>query len=131
MKLIIAGSRDLNRYDLVNKFANKINDKYNISHIVSGAAHGIDLLGEQWARENNKKIISMPANWSLGPKAGPIRNLEMLNICDIILVIMHEDSRGSSHMSDIGIKSGKPTYIYNTTTKKGQTYNVEVISGKL
>ncbi len=124
MKLIIAGSRDLNRYDLVEKFANKINGKYGITHVISGKAHGIDLLGEYWATEKGKQIIDMPADWSMGPKAGPIRNLEMLKQADIILVIMHNNSKGSSHMASIAKASGKPTYVYNTDTKQGESHNV-------
>ncbi len=124
MKLIIAGSRDLNRYDLVERFAKKINDKYGVTHVISGRAHGIDMLGEFWATEKGKAIIEMPANWSLGPKAGPLRNVEMLKQADIILVIMHANSKGSTHMATIAKASGKPTYVYNTDTKEGQSFNV-------
>ena len=125
MKIIIAGSRDLFEYEILCKFMNKIEKKYEVTHVISGRSKGMDSCGELWAVEHGKEIIDMPADWSLGKKAGPLRNIEMLKVADIILVIMNDNSKGSSHMSKIAIESGKPTYVYNFTQKKGNKYNVK------
>lgn len=126
MNLIIAGSRDLTPIDLINRFAGKLDRKYGVSHVVSGKARGVDTAGEFWAVEHGKQIIDMPADWDRhGKKAGILRNVEMLQQADIILVIMHNDSRGSTHMATIAKASGKPTYVYNTDTKKGESFNIK------
>lgn len=124
MKIIVAGSRDVFEYDLLKSFMVKICKKYDITHVISGKAKGMDSCGEFWAVEHGIPIIDMPADWSQGRKAGPLRNIDMLKVADIILVIKRTNSRGSEHMSSIARSSGKPTYIYDVDTKKGEKYNV-------
>lgn len=81
MKLIIAGSRDIVDYNVVRhavvasgywrEFGRRI-------EIVSGAARGVDRLGEEFARKNGLTIHSMPADWQTYKQAaGHIRNREM------------------------------------------------------
>lgn len=126
VKLVIAGSRDLSPHDLISRFAGKIDAKYGVTHVISGNATGVDKAGEFWAVEHGKEVIDMPADWDkYGKRAGPIRNMEMLKQADIILVILRDaNSKGSSHMASISQKSGKPTYVYNAETKKGESFNI-------
>lgn len=125
MKIVIAGSRDITSQDLIDRYADILDDKYDITHVISGRAKGVDTCGETWANKHNKDIIYFPADWDKhGKKAGILRNLEMLKQADIILVIMHNDSRGSTHMASIAQTSGKPTYVYNTDTKEGKKFNI-------
>ena len=123
MKIIIAGSRDIFDYNLLKSFMEKICRKYTITEVISGKASGIDRAGEFWAVEHGIPIIDMPADWSVGKKAGPLRNIEMLKMADIVLVIKKTDSRGSSHMASIAKASGKPTFVYNVDTKMGERFN--------
>lgn len=45
-------------------------------------ALSIDAWANDVAREcSNLRVVRFPANWSLGPKAGPIRNAEMARWC--------------------------------------------------
>ena len=125
MKIIIAGSREIFDYELLKKFMKKICDQYEITQVISGNAKGMDKCGEYWAVEHGIPIVDMPADWDKhGKAAGPIRNAEMLKISDLILVIKKTESRGSSHMASIAKASGKPTFVYNVDTKKGNKYNV-------
>lgn len=82
MKLIIAGSRTFNNYNLleyeVKKFILKHSPKSLI--IISGTANGADKLGELFAKNYNIQIEAYPANWNeFGKRAGPIRNKEMVD----------------------------------------------------
>lgn len=126
MKLIIAGSRRFEELGLCERKDWIFNQKavqyiYNImkdllennfsqtSEIVSGRCWGIDLLGEDLAREKRIKVAGFPANWDLyGKSAGYKRNVEMGNYADALLCIRARDSRGSENMVQIMRDLGKP-----------------------
>lgn len=50
MKTIIAGSRSINEYALVERAIRE--GGFDIEEVVSGGAAGVDQIGEQWARRN-------------------------------------------------------------------------------
>ena len=55
-----------------------------------------------------------PANWNkYGKSAGPIRNVEMLELADALIVIINNNSRGSTHMLNIALKKGIPVFCKN------------------
>ena len=60
MKIIIAGSRDFNNYELLrdrlNYLLKDVSNKDEIT-IVSGGARGADQLGERYAKEKGYKTI--------------------------------------------------------------------------
>ena len=47
MKVIIAGSRDIDDYDIIDAAVKR--SGYNITEVVSGTARGPDKLGEEYA----------------------------------------------------------------------------------
>lgn len=107
MKTIIAGSRDITDYGLVKEAMSRVN--WEITQIVSGAARGIDALGERWASENNISIESFPADWdTYGKAAGHIRNAQMAKYADALVAIWDGKSRGTSNMineaKELGLK---------------------------
>lgn len=103
MKVIIAGSRSFSDYDLLKEKMDKIlkNQNKEEIEIISGTANGADKLGERYAKENNLKLKKFPADWSLGKKAGYIRNEEMAKYADACVVLWDEMSKGSKHMIDL------------------------------
>lgn len=116
MKVIIAGSRDINDYLLVAKTIESSGWKDQITEVVSGCATGVDTLGEQWARANNIPIKEMPANWSLhGNSAGPRRNRSMAEYADAAIVIWDGKSRGTRNMIENMIRRKKPYRIGMTS----------------
>jgi predicted Rossmann fold nucleotide-binding protein DprA/Smf involved in DNA uptake len=118
MKLIIAGSRDIVRYVEVAPSINKIIAEHNlnITEVISGAARGVDTLGEVWAWRSGIKVDRKPADWdTYGRSAGPRRNKEMGNIADVAIVFILNNSRGSTHMANYMKELGKPVYVIHIT----------------
>lgn len=117
-RLIIAGTRTFNDYELLTKVAdftlkNKLNKKIVI---VSGKAKGADSLGEKYAAEKNYCISEHPANWSLGKSAGYIRNYEMAKFVKEAkdygcLAFWDNVSRGTKNMIEICKKENIPCII--------------------
>ncbi len=105
MKIIIAGTRTFKDYSFLKKKMDNIllNVKEDII-IISGKASGADTLGEYYAKEKGFEIIEKPADWSIGKKAGYIRNEEMAKIADACVVFWDGISKGSKHMIDLSKK---------------------------
>ena len=113
MRVIIAGSRNLENYLLVVQAMQRCG--YDVTEVVSGCATGIDTLGERWARSNNLPIKEMPANWNQhGKAAGPIRNREMAKYADAAVIIWDGKSPGTRNMVDEMIRQKKPYYLQLT-----------------
>lgn len=112
MKLIIAGSRTL---DLPSSFiqgcVDLIGTDGQLTEIVEGGAAGVDWSGEQWARQNKIPVKTIKADWNkFGPKAGPLRNKEMAQYGDELLLIWNGTSKGSASMKKEMQKLNKPIY---------------------
>lgn len=75
MRLIIAGSRSFDNYDLLKKSVHRLFYRCTVDlgliknwrtdvEIISGTANGADKMGEVFASENNIPVIKFPADWS-------------------------------------------------------------------
>ena len=109
IKVIIAGTRDFDNYELLKQKMDKIlaarvrNNEEII--IVSGTARGADKLGERYARERGYAIKRFPANWDKnGKRAGYIRNEEMAKYADACVCFWDEASKGTKHMIDLATR---------------------------
>lgn len=115
-KIIIAGGRDFNDYDLLRKKCDKI--LQNIQEeiwVVSGTARGADMMGEKYALDHGYQIVYFPPNWRLyGAGAGPVRNREMAEYADAAIVFMKkEGSKGSQNMIDTANSKGLKVRVIN------------------
>ena len=105
MKCIIAGSRDIEDYEIIEDAI--IESGFKISTIVSGGARGVDLAGERYAAENNLKIDRYDAEWNqYGNSAGIIRNKKMAENSDGLIAIWDGKSKGTKHMIETARKHG-------------------------
>ena len=107
-KIVIAGSRTFDDYDLLVKicdyYLQNVKDTMNII-VVSGKAKGADELGEKYAKERGYKVESRPANWDkYGKSAGYIRNEEMAKISNALIAFWDGKSRGTNHMINLARK---------------------------
>jgi hypothetical protein len=112
MKLIIAGSRTLDWITPghISEYVQAL-DIPEITTIVSGTARGIDKVGELFAELVGLECARFPANWDLyGKKAGHLRNFEMAQYADALLIVWDGESRGSKNMKDTMIAMNKDVY---------------------
>lgn len=109
MRVIVAGSRTIKRYEAVVRAI--ANSHFEITEVVSGTCRGVDQLGERWAEENGVAIARFPADWSLGKKAGPLRNEQMAVYADAAIILWDGVSRGTRSMIKLAKKHGLTVFI--------------------
>jgi hypothetical protein len=111
MKTIVAGSRGIDRYDIVEQ-AIRLSG-FTITELVSGTAQGVDSLGECWAKAQGIPVSRFPARWrTQGRAAGKIRNSKMSHYADALIAIWDGQSRGTKDMIDKAKYRGLKVYIY-------------------
>jgi hypothetical protein len=96
-KLIVAGSRSFNDYQLLKTKLDFYLSNLQHVEIVSGTARGADQLGERYAREKGFSIKRFPADWSLGKVAGYLRNKEMAEYANGLVAFWDGKSRGDEN----------------------------------
>lgn len=119
-RVVIAGSRDFNDYKLfssvVDNCLSRIRHEYDII-ILSGHCSGADMMAERYAQENGFELEVFPADWSLGRKAGPLRNKQMVDIADYAIAFP-SGGRGTQSLINFAKQKGIPTTIYPVTIKR-------------
>lgn len=113
MKLIIAGGRDQEQVMLqaLAKSIEELGFGDQVTEVVSGGATGADALGESWADWWGIPVTKFLPDWaSQGKAAGPIRNRQMAEYGDVLILIWDGKSRGSASMKREMEKLGKPIY---------------------
>ena len=115
-KVIIAGGRDFDDYNMLKTHCDKIlenkrNQGYRII-IISGTARGADILGERYAKEKGYEVLRFPADWNTyGKRAGYIRNEEMSEHADACICFWDSISNGTRHMINIAKEKRLPLRI--------------------
>ncbi len=90
MKLLIAGSRGIENFDLSKHI------EEDVDTILSGGAKGIDTHAEEYADKNRLSKIILRPRYDLYGKAAPIkRNEELVQMADKILIIWDGASKGT------------------------------------
>jgi hypothetical protein len=119
MKIIIAGSRDITDYSVIESGMKKISKKYLkdvLPHgltILSGCARGVDTLAIQWAETHNADVHKYPANWShFGKSAGYRRNDQMAKHGDLLVAFWDKKSKGTKHMIECAQHKNIPVEIF-------------------
>ena len=115
-KLIVAGGRDFNDAELLSRTLYAMADvelaDKSVS-IVSGMAKGADALGYRFAKSLGIQCYELPADWSLGRKAGFMRNTQMGKFADGLLCFWDGQSNGTRHMIDYMVSINKPVTVIN------------------
>ena len=108
-KVIIAGCRDFNDYELLKEKCDYFlqDEKKEDVVIFSGHASGADALGERYAQERGFLLETYPADWKAhGRAAGPIRNAKMASVAHALIAFWDGKSRGTKNMIDTATKRG-------------------------
>jgi len=109
MKVIIAGSRHITDYGALKALVE--NTGWDIEEVVSGGCRGVDVMGEQWAEERGIPVRTFVADWArFGREAGELRNREMANYADGLILLWDAKSPGASCMLRESAKAGIPIH---------------------
>lgn len=110
--LLVCGSRSVTNYSLVEG----VLLGYPDASFISGGAIGADSLAERFAREHNKPIVVVPADWSThGKSAGYIRNQQMIDMGpNMVIAFWDGVSKGTQHTIDLAKQKKITTLIIYT-----------------
>ena len=128
MKVIIAGSRNVDNYMLIEAAVLQSDFYTEITEVVSGGAKGADRLGELYARNNNIEVKTFIPDWNdidapgavvkknrwgkkYNSKAGFDRNEKMGEYADALIAIWDGKSAGTKSMINIMKRLDKPCYV--------------------
>lgn len=117
MKVIVAGSRGITDEAIVLEALKQayLFEGINPTCIVSGAARGVDTVGEKIARRHGLKIDRRPAKWAtLGRAAGLLRNVEMAESADALVAVWDGKSPGTKHMIRVATEKGLLVWVLRT-----------------
>ncbi|MBR2650148.1 MAG: DUF2493 domain-containing protein [Clostridia bacterium] len=102
MKIAIVGSRNLTDVSI----AEYIDEE--VSEIVSGGAKGIDTLAAEYAKAHNLTLTEFLPQYELYGRAAPIvRNKEIVDYADLVLIFWNGTSRGTLSVIKYAKKTGK------------------------
>jgi len=111
MKVIIAGSRTITDISMVHRTVIASGWSQQIAEVVCGGAKGVDTLGEQLAFENKVPVKYFPADWNAhGKSAGFMRNKQMADYADALILVWDGSSKGSAHMKETAKTKGIPIF---------------------
>ena len=121
-RIIIAGSRNYSNYDVIRSAMSTFDllEKYKPENIeiVSGGCRGVDTLAEKFAKEFGYKFTEFPADWSLGKRAGYLRNKQMAEYAakenGMLVAFWDMKSRGTKLMIELAKKYKLQIYVINT-----------------
>lgn len=124
LRIVIAGSRDFNDYELLKREVLNIVKHDNIPKdyvkVISGGARGADTLGERFAKEFGLEIKRFIPDWDgLGKRAGYVRNAEMAKYSvedyndGMLIAFWDGKSKGTKHMIDLANKHGLEVHVVN------------------
>lgn len=127
LRIIIAGGREFNDYDLLHdkvmEYLASMDDTDIINSpsqvkFISGTARGADTLGEQFAYRYGYDVKRFPADWNgLGKRAGYVRNEQMAKYASegdnygVLIAFWDGQSRGTRHMIDLANKHGLEVHV--------------------
>ena len=109
-RVIIAGTRSFNDYELLRDSCNNLLSEKQRTHtvvVISGTARGADQMGERYARERGFQLRRFPADWEqYGKSAGHIRNAKMADNADALIAFWDGESKGTKNMIDNARRKG-------------------------
>ena len=106
MKIAIVGSRKLTNIALEQHIPK------DITEIVSGGAVGVDICAAEYAKKYGLKLTEfLPQYEHLGRAAPIVRNRQIVDYADKIIVFWNGSSKGSLSVIKYAQKIGKPIDI--------------------
>ena len=95
MKVAIVGSRAIKEVDLSSFIGDEVTE------IVSGGACGVDSVAKEYAQNNSIPYKELLPQYSKYGKAAPlVRNKQIVDYSDFVLIFWDGESRGTKHVID-------------------------------
>lgn len=111
-KVIIAGSRTFDDYDLLHERCDYFFSNKKPTAILCGEARGADRLGKRYGIEHGIEVLYFPADWDRnGKSAGYLRNREMAENADALIAFWDGVSKGTLNMIELANKKGIPVRV--------------------
>lgn len=108
-RVLVCGGRDYSDRRRVYEILDVAHAVNPIILLIAGGANGADALAVDWARKEQVKFQVFSADWeTLGRKAGPIRNQQMINEGKPHMVIAFQGGRGTADMIKRADTAGVP-----------------------
>ena len=105
MRVIIAGSRQFDNYDLLCQKCNQLFMSMDNIEVLSGNSKGGDQLGEKYAVEKGYFIKLFLPEWNkYGKSAGIKRNEKMVKNADMLIAFWDGKSKGTQNVINIANK---------------------------
>lgn len=102
MRVLVCGGRTYENWKIVRDQLAKLRPTV----IIQGGAPGADRLAAKYADVNGIPLVTYPALWSRGKKAGPERNAFMLRDSRPDVVLAFPGGRGTDNMITLVEKAG-------------------------
>lgn len=102
MRVLVCGGRKFDNWKAVHRELHDIGPTV----IITGGATGADALAGKWANHNGIPLVTYPALWSRGRKAGPERNAFMLRDSRPDMVVAFPGGAGTADMVARAKKAG-------------------------
>ncbi len=120
MKLMIAGSRSIVKFDISPYITN------DVELIITGGAKGIDFIAEDYADKHKISKLVLRPNYNKYKKAAPLkRNESMIELADKVLVVWDGVSKGSLYTINYAQKIGKQLQIVSLTGNEPIWFKME------
>jgi len=107
MRVLVCGGRDFDDRALLEATLDRLHHAHVFTVLIEGDARGADRMAGEWAESQGIAHEIFTADWeTLGPKAGPIRNQQMLDEGRPDLVVAFPGTAGTDHMKRIAREAG-------------------------
>lgn len=106
MRILVCGGRLFDDWRRVSVALDDILAPLNGAILLQGGAPGADRLAVKWAETRNVPVITFPANWRRGKRAGPERNAFMLAEGKPDMVVAFPGGPGTENMVTQAIAAG-------------------------
>jgi hypothetical protein len=114
MKILITASREYTDketfYNVMKQYENQ-----DVSIINGGCKNTFDVTSQQWSKEFGKECVTVLPDYITTPNKSAClkRNIEMVNICDVVYAFWDGVSKGCKFTIDYGIKRKKSVFIFS------------------
>lgn len=108
MKILISGSREFRNLKKVDKAIGGFPMNVVILH---GGARGVDARADHAARRKGLEVEILRPDWSIGKKAGPLRNRVLVEKADVVYAFWDGESRGTKGVIDYTRERGKALVV--------------------